>query len=178
MIRKALAVMSALAVSACLLAPSTAVSATHEQVFVRKFTCVTGTPRKGSVVAPSKVATMTKVGNAEITAAHVVRGCLDGPEAVVFEDIDFAVVNPGKINSCRAPLDWTTELLEQAKATLSRIYGALRRVWEAEGEDATAQGVSGLGGKDRMISSLSGSWSTTDSNSSTDDFEYRVILTN
>lgn len=41
----------------------------------------------------------------------------------------------------RAPLDWTTELLEQAKATLSRIYGALRRVWEAEGEDATDQGV-------------------------------------
>ena len=33
----------------------------------------------------------------------------------------------------RAPLDWTRDLLEQAKATLSRIYGALRRVWEAEG---------------------------------------------
>ena len=41
----------------------------------------------------------------------------------------------------RAPLDWTTELLEQAKATLSRIYGALRRVWEAEGADAADRGV-------------------------------------
>ena len=32
----------------------------------------------------------------------------------------------------RAPLDWTRDLLEQAKVTLGRIYGALRRVWEAE----------------------------------------------
>ncbi|MEM7328697.1 MAG: cysteine--tRNA ligase [Pseudomonadota bacterium] len=41
----------------------------------------------------------------------------------------------------RAPLDWTTELLEQAKATLNRIYGALRRVWEAEGGVAADVGV-------------------------------------
>ncbi|HAY06181.1 MAG TPA: cysteine--tRNA ligase [Hyphomonas sp.] len=37
----------------------------------------------------------------------------------------------------RAPLDWTPELLKQAKTTLDRIYGALRRVWEAEGGRAT-----------------------------------------
>ena len=36
----------------------------------------------------------------------------------------------------RAPLDWTRDLLEQAKATLGRIYGALRRVWDAEGGSA------------------------------------------
>lgn len=41
----------------------------------------------------------------------------------------------------RAPLDWTTDLLEQAKTTLNRIYGALRRVWEAEGGVAADQGV-------------------------------------
>ena len=41
----------------------------------------------------------------------------------------------------RAPLDWTTDLLEQAKATLNRIYGALRRVWEADGGTATDKGV-------------------------------------
>ncbi len=41
----------------------------------------------------------------------------------------------------RAPLDWTADLLEQAKATLNRIYGALRRVWEAEGGVATDAGV-------------------------------------
>lgn len=41
----------------------------------------------------------------------------------------------------RAPLDWTTDLLEQAKATLNRIYGALRRVWEAEGGAAVDTGV-------------------------------------
>lgn len=29
----------------------------------------------------------------------------------------------------RAPLDWTDELLRQAKTTLDRVYGALRRVW-------------------------------------------------
>lgn len=37
----------------------------------------------------------------------------------------------------RAPLDWTPDLLKQAKTTLDRIYGALRRVWEAEGGRAT-----------------------------------------
>ncbi|MEO1475836.1 MAG: DALR domain-containing protein, partial [Pseudomonadota bacterium] len=31
----------------------------------------------------------------------------------------------------RAPLDWTTDLLKQAKVTLDRIYGALRRVSNA-----------------------------------------------
>lgn len=41
----------------------------------------------------------------------------------------------------RAPLDWTGDLLEQAKATLNRIYGALRRVWEAEGGVARDRGV-------------------------------------
>ncbi len=41
----------------------------------------------------------------------------------------------------RAPLDWTADLLEQAKATLNRIYGALRRVWDAEGGRAKDRGV-------------------------------------
>jgi len=41
----------------------------------------------------------------------------------------------------RAQLDWTEDLLKQAKATLDRIYGALRRVWEAEGGKATYRGV-------------------------------------
>ncbi len=33
----------------------------------------------------------------------------------------------------RAPLDWTRDLLEQSRTTLGRVYGALRRVWAAEG---------------------------------------------
>ena len=41
----------------------------------------------------------------------------------------------------RAPLDWTSDLLEQAKTTLNRIYGALRRVWSAEGGVAQDKGV-------------------------------------
>lgn len=41
----------------------------------------------------------------------------------------------------RAPLDWTDDLLEQAKTTLSRIYAALRRVWHAEGAEASDSGV-------------------------------------
>lgn len=41
----------------------------------------------------------------------------------------------------RAPLDWTEDLLKQAKTTLDRIYGALRRVWEAEDVPATDKGV-------------------------------------
>ncbi len=41
----------------------------------------------------------------------------------------------------RAPLDWTPDLLKQAKTTLDRIYGALRRVWEAGGGEARDMGV-------------------------------------
>ncbi|MHA7857509.1 MAG: cysteine--tRNA ligase [Henriciella sp.] len=41
----------------------------------------------------------------------------------------------------RAPLDWTSDLLEQAKTTLNRIYGALRRVWDTEGGVAQDRGV-------------------------------------
>ena len=40
----------------------------------------------------------------------------------------------------RTPLDWTPDLLAQAKTTLDRIYGALRRVWaagEAPGTDTS-----------------------------------------
>ena len=41
----------------------------------------------------------------------------------------------------RAPLDWTEDLLKQAKTTLDRIYGALRRVWVAEGGEQDDWGV-------------------------------------
>lgn len=41
----------------------------------------------------------------------------------------------------RAPLDWTDDLLEQAKTTLGRVYGALRRVWDSEGAVAKDKGV-------------------------------------
>lgn len=41
----------------------------------------------------------------------------------------------------RAPLDWTPDLLKQAKTTLDRIYGALRRVWDADGGEQDDWGV-------------------------------------
>ena len=41
----------------------------------------------------------------------------------------------------RAPLDWSPDLLDQAKTTLDRIYGALRRVWDAAGGEARDTGV-------------------------------------
>ena len=41
----------------------------------------------------------------------------------------------------RAPLDWTEDLLKQAKATLDRVYGALRRVWDATGGEIDDRGV-------------------------------------
>ncbi len=41
----------------------------------------------------------------------------------------------------RAPLDWTESLLEQARTTLSRIYGALRRVWSAQGAQPADRAV-------------------------------------
>jgi len=41
----------------------------------------------------------------------------------------------------RAPLDWTGELLAQSKTTLDRIYGALRRVWDADDTAPSDPGV-------------------------------------
>ncbi len=41
----------------------------------------------------------------------------------------------------RAQLDWTGDLLQQAKSTLDRLYGALRRVWTAEGGVPVDTGV-------------------------------------
>ncbi|MEL6781761.1 MAG: cysteine--tRNA ligase [Pseudomonadota bacterium] len=41
----------------------------------------------------------------------------------------------------RAPLDWTPDLLAQAKTTLDRVYGALRRVWDAPEADSTSFAV-------------------------------------
>ena len=60
----------------------------------------------------------------------------------LLEDWDGEVIRFARLSGhYRAPLDWTKDLLDQAKATLNRIYGALRRVWEAEGGVARDQGV-------------------------------------
>ncbi|MEL6955855.1 MAG: DALR domain-containing protein, partial [Pseudomonadota bacterium] len=40
-----------------------------------------------------------------------------------------------------APLDWTDDLLTQAKTTLDRLYGALRRVWDEQGAEPSDTGV-------------------------------------
>ncbi|MEO1641904.1 MAG: cysteine--tRNA ligase [Pseudomonadota bacterium] len=60
----------------------------------------------------------------------------------LLEDWDGEVIRFAMLSGhYRAPLDWTGELLEQAKTTLGRIYGALRRVWVAEGGQARDKGV-------------------------------------
>ncbi|MEM9740682.1 MAG: DALR domain-containing protein, partial [Pseudomonadota bacterium] len=41
----------------------------------------------------------------------------------------------------RAPLDWTEGLLIQAKSTLDRLYGALRRVWPETGAEPNDTGI-------------------------------------
>lgn len=41
----------------------------------------------------------------------------------------------------RAQLNWTEELLSQARTTLDRIYAALRRVWDAKDGSAADRGV-------------------------------------
>ncbi|WP_373007334.1 cysteine--tRNA ligase [Hyphomonas sp.] len=41
----------------------------------------------------------------------------------------------------RAPLDWNEDLLKQAKTTLDRVYGALRRVWDQEGGHGGEKGL-------------------------------------
>ena len=104
MTRKALAAMSALAVSACLLAPGTAVSATHEQVFVRKFNCeVPIAGPRGAIEVGKRTGTTVRIGEAVLTAGHVSTGCADRDAGIVFPSIDLAILKPGKIVSCRKP---------------------------------------------------------------------------
>jgi len=51
----------------------------------------------------------------------------------LLDDWDGEVIRFGLLSGhYRMPLDWTPDLLAQAKATLDRIYGALGRVWDAE----------------------------------------------
>ncbi|WOR14973.1 cysteine--tRNA ligase [Hyphomonas sp. FCG-A18] len=60
----------------------------------------------------------------------------------LLEDWDGEVIRFAMLSGhYRAPLDWTGDLLEQAKTTLGRVYGALRRVWDYEGGKARDKGV-------------------------------------
>jgi cysteinyl-tRNA synthetase len=60
----------------------------------------------------------------------------------LLEDWDGEVIRFAMLSGhYRAPLDWTGDLLEQAKTTLGRVYGALRRVWDHEGGQARDRGV-------------------------------------
>ena len=59
----------------------------------------------------------------------------------LLEDWDGEVIRFALLSGhYRMPLDWTPDLLAQAKATLDRIYGALGRVWDAE--DVSPQDIS------------------------------------
>ena len=60
----------------------------------------------------------------------------------LLEDWDGEVIRFAMLSGhYRAPLDWTGDLLEQAKTTLGRVYGALRRVWDHEDGHARDRGV-------------------------------------
>ncbi|MEM1086577.1 MAG: cysteine--tRNA ligase [Pseudomonadota bacterium] len=60
----------------------------------------------------------------------------------LLEDWDGEVIRFAMLSGhYRAPLDWTNDLLEQAKTTLGRVYGALRRVWDAADGEARDSGV-------------------------------------
>jgi cysteinyl-tRNA synthetase len=60
----------------------------------------------------------------------------------LLEDWDGEVIRFAMLSGhYRAPLDWTGDLLEQAKTTLGRVYGALRRVWDHEDGQARDRGV-------------------------------------
>ena len=60
----------------------------------------------------------------------------------LLEDWDGEVIRFAMLSGhYRMPLDWTPDLLAQAKATLDRIYGALGRVWNASDTETTDQTV-------------------------------------
>ncbi|MEO9968557.1 MAG: cysteine--tRNA ligase [Hyphomonadaceae bacterium] len=60
----------------------------------------------------------------------------------LLEDWDGEVIRFAMLSGhYRMPLDWTPDLLAQAKTTLDRIYGALGRVWNANDTRTTDQTV-------------------------------------
>ena len=60
----------------------------------------------------------------------------------LLEDWDGEVIRFAMLSGhYRAPLDWTPDLLAQAKATLDRIYGALGRVWDTVDSASNSESV-------------------------------------
>lgn len=60
----------------------------------------------------------------------------------LLEDWDGEVIRFALLSGhYRMPLDWTPDLLAQAKTTLDRIYGALGRVWDMPAASAKDQSV-------------------------------------
>lgn len=102
---KATAVMSALVASACVSGSTVPEGTENDPVFVQKFKCTTGKPKPGNPTmrVKSKIATVTKVGEAVFTAGHVPQGCLNEVEHLAFPNIDLAILIAEPITSCRSP---------------------------------------------------------------------------
>lgn len=97
MLRTALAALAALAASSCASYPTVPEAAIPDDVSVAKFTCTMGAQ------SLEKVATVTEVDGAVLTAAHVVLGCNEKTPSVVFDDYDLAILEASPMQSCRPP---------------------------------------------------------------------------
>mgnify|MGYP000327051791 CR=1 FL=1 len=102
---KALVTLVTLAASACALYQPPNVAATSEHVLVQQFKCAEGAPvlQEGAWRPRMVTGTLTQVDGAILTSNHVISSCNDKPEAVVFPEIDLAILEPTKLTSCRAP---------------------------------------------------------------------------
>lgn len=105
MIKATLAALAALGVSACALGmPLIAQTPEVELAKVAKFECVTQLPTEredGVIRSMKKTGTVTRVGDAKITAAHVVKGCIPSVEAIIFPEIDLAILEAAPMDYCR-----------------------------------------------------------------------------
>lgn len=102
---KALVTFVTLAASVCALYQPPSNAATSKHVLAQQFKCAEGAPvlQKGAWRPRVVSGTLTQVDGAILTSNHVISGCNDKPEAVVFPEIDLAILEPAKITSCRSP---------------------------------------------------------------------------
>lgn len=99
------AVLTALVATACAALPFTGGVSAPEPVTFTKFSCETGNTVtvKGSRVVSRKTATITKVGDTILTAAHVVDGCNRPVQSTTFPEFDLAILEASLMTSCRSP---------------------------------------------------------------------------
>lgn len=101
--RVTFAAFAALVAFACTVLTPAAEATAKDAVSIRKYTCASTT--LGTTEKPATIfGTLTRVGDAQFTAGHVLELCDEAPKHTRFPDLDLAIIEGSSIQSCREPL--------------------------------------------------------------------------